>query len=858
MAISGEQGLHSGERHFPFPTWMEVLGLVIWESLLVLLFISFSAATGEANTMIGLPSSLLANFSGRDIFFFHSLALPLAAVLVLVTVSIFGVAGRRLDAIKYSATAGAAIASGTMLYILFTGETTVAYAVMIVGMVLEGGAAAVLFLSLWPHRDPSASMRLLGFDLSRLAMWVVMAISLVVVAAGSYAALGDRLWSAIPVVAGSPGLAAAHESLIIACVGAAVVVLVVKWFGADRYVGATGLLVKLGLYGVLIGTPAMAIATFVVASTATQSSGELTVLGSIPMEASVFVMCAVMVKEAGRLRARGPLGMIRESLTFGLLFLLYWVNVAVTLPSLYVDADYSRFSAQYLAIAYMNAFAIGHEHALVVLTAMLLFMLVALMFGVTGVVGALAGWALIAGYVLSTTANVFFIFNAASGGSQYVAYIGDGLGLMLIGVIIALVGMLMAGVRRLIHAKSTPVLGGMGPMSPSREPGRRSSYAFKALAVAVALCLCLIPVGVTLNLASRSAPPTPSPYMALTSGNWNDLSAAWSPDGSMISFVSDRNGPWELFVEAFGGSSNRQLTPSSVAVSSPSWSRDSSSIAFLARNGTDDDVDVVSVLNYTVSTMEVGGSASLRGPIRWSPDDSHLLFFMESNATQLVVLDTDTKATNVVATVDGEYASADWISASQVVFSTFSQGQYLIFSTDIASGLSQQVLGGEANFTSPIAAPGGSRIAYISDLIPTGALYQFYPYPYAPGDFNLWVIGPNGSTSIFQSAPMGSSAAPFTPGSISPGQSVTWSPDGTTIAYVAYNPNTGSCIYLWDVLDGRSTVKPVGPINANATQPSWSADGTSLVFSAQENGFYHVFILDVSSPIPQMPNYGLG
>jgi hypothetical protein len=151
-------------------------------------------------------------------------------------------------------------------------------------------------------------------------------------------------------------------------------------------------------------------------------------------------MFAAMYEEAKRLHVRGPLGVLRESLTFGMLFVLFWVNIAVTLPGIYVAVNLARFNGQYLGFYYRQVFAIGHEHALVTLLAISLMMLVALMFRVKGIVGALAGLTMTLGYVICTVANLFFIFFLVPNGSTFISYMSDGIALMFVGVLLALVG----------------------------------------------------------------------------------------------------------------------------------------------------------------------------------------------------------------------------------------------------------------------------------------------------------------------------------------------------------------------------------------------------------------------------------
>ena len=47
--------------------------------------------------------------------------------------------------------------------------------------------------------------------------------------------------------------------------------------------------------------------------------------------------------------------------------------------------------------------------------------------------------------------------------------------------------------------------------------------------------------------------------------SWNNAAPAWSPDGSQIAFVTDRNGPWEIWVMNADGSGQHPLLPAATA-----------------------------------------------------------------------------------------------------------------------------------------------------------------------------------------------------------------------------------------------------------------------------------------------------
>ncbi len=77
----------------------------------------------------------------------------------------------------------------------------------------------------------------------------------------------------------------------------------------------------------------------------------------------------------------------------------------------------------------------------------------------------------------------------------------------------------------------------------------------------------------------------------LTDGDWDDSGAAWSPDGRQIAFVANQNEDrWRwpgddvyvLSLQDRQAGPARRLTDTTLACSSPSWSPDGKTIAFLA------------------------------------------------------------------------------------------------------------------------------------------------------------------------------------------------------------------------------------------------------------------------------------
>lgn len=83
--------------------------------------------------------------------------------------------------------------------------------------------------------------------------------------------------------------------------------------------------------------------------------------------------------------------------------------------------------------------------------------------------------------------------------------------------------------------------------------------------------------------------------------------------------------------------------------------------------------------------------------------------------------------------------------------------------------------------------------------------------------------------NIFVMNPDGSGVVQLTSGSSVDGH-VSWSPDGTKIAFERYTTTLGSQIYVMNAADG-SGLKRLTFNGTDNRQPSWSPDGAKIVFT---------------------------
>jgi Tol biopolymer transport system component len=107
------------------------------------------------------------------------------------------------------------------------------------------------------------------------------------------------------------------------------------------------------------------------------------------------------------------------------------------------------------------------------------------------------------------------------------------------------------------------------------------------------------------------APPQP-----LTRDHWWKSDPAWSPDGRLLSYSTDRAGKLDIWLRDLATGADRQLTnlPGAAAVSG-SWSRDGTMLAFLDQTGAVHTVDVA-----TGDVQQIFAATFEPGRPTWSPD----------------------------------------------------------------------------------------------------------------------------------------------------------------------------------------------------------------------------------------------
>ena len=98
--------------------------------------------------------------------------------------------------------------------------------------------------------------------------------------------------------------------------------------------------------------------------------------------------------------------------------------------------------------------------------------------------------------------------------------------------------------------------------------------------------------------------PERMPITRLTSGDWDDISPAASPDGKSIAFASNRGGFWDLYRMDMPTGAVTQLTSTPGYEGAPTWSPDGSFLAYEAY--VDENLEILVGPRMTRRTMPCG------------------------------------------------------------------------------------------------------------------------------------------------------------------------------------------------------------------------------------------------------------
>jgi TolB protein len=131
------------------------------------------------------------------------------------------------------------------------------------------------------------------------------------------------------------------------------------------------------------------------------------------------------------------------------------------------------------------------------------------------------------------------------------------------------------------------------------------------------------------------------PLTRLTSGDWDDITPAPSPDGEQIAFASNRSGFWDLYLLDLESGDVTQLTNTPEYEGGPTWSPDGSFLAFEAYQNENLDIVVGPAADPLSDPISLTSSAAADHSPAWAPDGRHIAFISKGDVIVANLDETD-------------------------------------------------------------------------------------------------------------------------------------------------------------------------------------------------------------------------
>lgn len=185
----------------------------------------------------------------------------------------------------------------------------------------------------------------------------------------------------------------------------------------------------------------------------------------------------------------------------------------------------------------------------------------------------------------------------------------------------------------------------------------------------------------------------------LTRGDSQDRAPVWSPDGQQIAFSSNRAGPRdEIFVVPVAGGEPRRITTGGG--SQPTWSPDSTRVAFVREQGDVSHIWVTDVVGGQPRQLTTAAQRHIDPA--WSPDGAQIAFAaFRNNSWNVFLMSADGSDVRQLTNEDVNRNPAWSPDGRQIVFASGREGQQQVFALPLSSGQARRLTEGLAHNLHP-------------------------------------------------------------------------------------------------------------------------------------------------------------
>ena len=305
----------------------------------------------------------------------------------------------------------------------------------------------------------------------------------------------------------------------------------------------------------------------------------------------------------------------------------------------------------------------------------------------------------------------------------------------------------------------------------------------------------------------------------------------WSPDGRTITYFAYRDGGYDIWSINPDGSNQRKVTWGTFDDREPIWSHDGTRVAFSSDRGhvLGSDYNIWMLDTRSGAITQITKAPGEDFMPTWSPDDSEIAFVSSRDAYDGVwVINVATGAERKVRAVKGARVDApSWGPGGHLLYHVTAGTQTRFELDGMPVSGTENVFAFRASWASP------SEIIYVSDGKIRKRSITGLPMQTLDFTATMQVTRPQYTRRVRDFT---STTPRRVLGIVRP----VISPDGTQIAFAAV---------------GDIYVMPIGGDAVNVTQdaaldtdPSWSPDGSSLVYSSDKDSEHlQLWIRDMKS-----------